>query len=310
MHMISRFKAVKRKVTILTVAFIIFTLVMPINVAATTSDISNHWANISIQSWLEQGFISGYPDGSFRPENNISRAEFMTLANKAFKYTEIAPIDYSDVKVEAWYYNVIAIAKAAGYIGGYPDGTMKPNSPITREEAASIIMKIKGLVPNPTAADNFTDVERLSWSKGAIGAVLKTNIMIGNPDGSFGPKKFIKRGETVVSLDRTYKYLAESVTSPAPATNNGDTNTEIVVPTPGIKGTMTVIGEVLGIKSYQIKITGATPEDVTEVLVNNDKKVFEIISGVVRFNAPSATIITSVQIVTIGQEKIPILIQD
>lgn len=307
--MVIRFKRVQRTIAILTIICMMLILSMPINVvAATTSDISNHWANTTIQNWLDQGFITGYPDSSFRPDNNISRAEFITLVNKAFRYTATAPIDYSDVNAEAWYYNAIAIAKAAGYISGYPDSTMKPDSPISREEAASIIMKIKNLLPNPTSADNFTDAETLSWSKGAIGAVFKANVMIGNLDGSFGPKEFIKRGETVVSIDRALKYSEESGTPPTPAAINKDnTNSEVVMPARLITGTVSLVGEVLGVKSYQILLKGADPKDVTEVIVNNIAKVFEINSETIRFNAPSSTEINSLKIVTLGK-KIEIFI--
>lgn len=181
---------------------------------APGSDILNHWAKQSIQNWQDKGFITGYPDGSFKPNDDISRAEFMTLINKAFKYTAITAIRYSDVKTGDWYANEVAIAEAAGYISGYPDGTLRPNNPISREEAASIIMKINELFPNVEAANSFTDASNLLWSKGAVGAVVTSNIMIGYPDGSFHPQKLIKRGEATVGLYRANEQkilLYESV---------------------------------------------------------------------------------------------------
>ncbi len=75
----------------------------------------------------------------------------------------------------------------------------------------------------------------------------------------------------------------------------------ISVAAPVITGSLTLVGEVLGVKSYQIQITGAAPEDVTQVLVNSATKTFQIIGGVVRFNSPSTTVVASVQIVVLGQ---------
>src|SRR5665647_2186753 len=109
---------------------------------AQPTDIQGHWANQQVSKWVDSGYISGYPDGTFKPDNSITRAEFITLVNKAYGYTEIAPITFSDVSPDAWYANAVAVAIAAGYINGFPDGTMRPDSPISREQAATIIMYI------------------------------------------------------------------------------------------------------------------------------------------------------------------------
>ena len=171
--------------------------------AAPLTDIENHWAKEQIKTWEEKGLVKGYEDGTFRPDNNVSRAEFMALVNRAFNYQEKAEIDYKDVKEDAWYADVIKIAKAAGYISGYEDGTMRPNNPISRQEAAIIIMKILGLEENAAGADKFQDASSIpAWSKGAVGAVASAGIMGGYPDGTFRAASFITRAEAVVTLDR------------------------------------------------------------------------------------------------------------
>ena len=218
------FTGIKKKIAVATVLCMIFTLSMPIgSMAATVSDVSGHWASSTIQSWVDDGLIAGYPDGTFRPDRSISRAEFMTLVNRSYGYTATAAISFSDVKADAWYYNAVAIAKAAGYISGYPDGSMKPDYPISREEAATIIMNINRLQANEEAASKYTDVTHMVWSRGAVGAVSLANLMNGYPDGSFGPQAAIKRGETVVTLDRSNNYVARP-DAPALARND-ETNT-------------------------------------------------------------------------------------
>lgn len=231
-------KDMKKRISIITVLCIIFTLFIPISAeAATPKDISGHWAHTTIQDWINKGFIAGYPDGTFRPDNDISRAEFMALINKAFGYTAKSSISFSDVKSTDWFYNAVSIARAAGYIGGYPDGTMRPKASITREEAAVIIMKINSLPANEKATNIFRDASSMGWSKASIGAVCNAKIMNGYPDGNFKPQNSIKRGEAVVSL------------------NNAATNSK----------ELTAIGAFVGAPIIGVELTAGaiTPSDAT-----------------------------------------------
>jgi len=190
----------------------IFTIIPISAYAAEITDISNHWGQDTIQNWVDQELIQGYPDGSFKPDNNITRAEFIVMVNKVFGFTVTAPVSYTDVNVGAWYYNSIEIAVAAGYINGYPDGTMRPENFITREEVATVLMSMNKLTGNNSAADVFKDAVNFTWSKGAIGAVFQAKLMEGYPDGSFGNRNFIKRGEALVALDKTLEYVMDQTT--------------------------------------------------------------------------------------------------
>jgi len=195
-------------ISILSIVAILFTL-SPVSAfaAAPMEDITDHWAKDQIQSWVDSGYIKGYPDGTFKPDNNITRAEFMTVANNAFGYTEKAEISYSDVADGSWYEDAVAVAKAAGYINGYPDGTMKPDAPITRQEAAVIIAKIDALTADEAGADDFTDVAGIpAWSKGSVGACVTAEIFNGYPNGSFLGNNNIERGESVVALSKALDY--------------------------------------------------------------------------------------------------------
>src|SRR5665648_762632 len=200
------FTNLKKRVAILTVLCMMLTLAPSPAFATTVSDISGHWAQTTIQSWVDNGLIKGYPDGTFKPDNNITRAEFITLVNRAFEYTNTAPISFTDVNQNAWYASAIGVAVEAGYISGYPDGTMKPENPISREEAATIIMRIKNLVANPAAVSVYTDASSITWGKGEVGAVTAAKIMQGYPDGSFMPRGLITRAETVIALDNAMHY--------------------------------------------------------------------------------------------------------
>ena len=198
----------KKLVAWLVLSVIIFALGMPAQVAHanSASDISGHWASKQIQEWIDKGYVRGYEDGSFKPNNPITRAEFAVLVNKSFGFTETIPVFFNDVSEADWFYGAIATARAAGYIGGYEDGSMKPNSPITRQEAAAIVAKLKDLDKNSEAADVFTDARLIpDWSKGHIGAVSAAGYMKGYEDGSFQPIKNITRAEAVVVLNKIIK---------------------------------------------------------------------------------------------------------
>src|SRR5450756_2338209 len=213
--MTTAFRNFKRGIAILAIVCMMFAL-MPANTFAfQATDISGHWAQVKIQSWIDKGLIKGYPDGTFKPDQDVTRAEFMALVNRAFGYTAVAPITYTDVKAGSWYAPEVAKAQAAGYITGYPDGTMKPENPISREETATIISRIKNLTSDANAANKYTDASKIgSWSKGQVGAVTSAKIMQGYPDGSFKPQGLITRAEVVEALDNALHYTAPVVVTP------------------------------------------------------------------------------------------------
>ena len=176
--------------------------ILPMAALAAPSDIEGHWAKDTITKWVEAGKASGYEDGTFKPENPITRAEFMVLVNKSFGFSKTVSIDFTDVPADAWYAEHVAKAKAAGYIGGYPDGTVKPGAYISRQEVAVIIAKLKNLTGNASAVDKFNDASQIpDWSKGAVGAVVEAGYMNGYPNVTFKPTDNIKRAEALVALD-------------------------------------------------------------------------------------------------------------
>lgn len=192
----------KNKLVALSTTLILLVTMIPIISFAGTSDINGHWAETTIQEWISKGMAGGYPDNTFRPDAGISRAEFMTLVNKAFYFTQEQSINFKDVSFSDWYYSSIRIATAAGYIEGYPDNTMGPNRSITRQEAAIIIAKVKGLELSNLFLNDFSDASGIAnWSRSYVNAVAKAGLMKGYPDGSFRPADIIRRAEALVALN-------------------------------------------------------------------------------------------------------------
>ncbi|GEM_PF-996594 len=177
---------------------------------ASFGDIAGHWAENGIKIWTTRELAGGYPDGTFRPDSPITRAEFLTLVNRAFSYTVAGQAIYSDVAETDWFAGEIAKAAAVGYLGGYPDGTVKPQNPITRQEAAALFAKI--LPPanfgKDKNKDKFTDQAQIpEWSQAAIATAVNGGYMNGYPDGTFQPARPITRAEAISVLDRAVGTL-------------------------------------------------------------------------------------------------------
>ncbi|SET37782.1 S-layer homology domain-containing protein [Natronincola peptidivorans] len=174
------------------------------------TDIENHWGQKHIEEWLNKGLISGYPDGSFRPDYTITRAEFFTLVNKAFHLNDTLEIRFNDVNETDWFYSQIGKALKAGYISGYPDNTIQPNNSISRQEAAIVLTKLLKLDTSleDDSINIFQDSSKIArWSKGPVSAVIRYGLMKGYPDGSFHPERPITRAEAVIVLNKSLQLL-------------------------------------------------------------------------------------------------------
>lgn len=151
-------------------------LVFPAALSAQASiDYEGHWSQESIKVLFEKGFVTGYTDGSFKPDREISRAEFMAIVNRAFDFNKKAEFSFKDAKEGEWYYEHIARAVEAGYIKGFTDGTMRPAQNITRQEAAVIIARILDLEKDADikVIASLKDADKIpEWSAKGISAVI------------------------------------------------------------------------------------------------------------------------------------------
>ncbi len=232
-----------KRIFVILLALCMFLACTGYTAAAQFSDINGHWAQEQINEWAEKGLTGGYQDGTFKPNNEISRAEFVAMVNRAFAIAnnDQANTGFADIKHGKWYYEDVITAKVAGYIGGYADGTFKPDQTITRQEVAGIIIRLLQITP-ATGGLEFSDAGQIpQWARDSVGAVAGAGLMRGMPDNTFAPTKSITRAEAVVSLDRALAYAnGESVTveetGPVPAsavegvvTNDGKASSQAVI---------------------------------------------------------------------------------
>ena len=148
-------------------------------------------------------YVVGYPDGTVRPMGNITRAEVATIffrlltddSRTQFWATTNA---YSDVKSGDWFNNAVSTLSNAGIISGYPDGTFRPNAPITRAEMAKVIALFAKL---DKSEDRFNDIAG-HWAEAYIRLAAGNGWIAGYPDGSFKPQQNITRAETMTMINR------------------------------------------------------------------------------------------------------------
>lgn len=170
--------------------------------SATEKDYEGHWAEGTIQKWMDAGKISGYSDGSYKPDNNITRAEFVKLVNGTIDFNKKATVAYKDVTTADWFYDYVGIAQEIGYISGYSKDSFGPNDYITREQAASILARIQYLNGNTAAADKFSDKSKVSsWAAESVGAAFDAGFITGYNDGTFRPSNKLTRAEALTMLD-------------------------------------------------------------------------------------------------------------
>ncbi len=171
-------------------------------ISAEAKDYEGHWAQSTIQKWIDEGRASGYPDGSYKPDNNVTRAEFVRMVNGIIDFEGKGKASYTDVPETEWYYNYIGIAQEIGYISGYPGEEFRPNAYITREQAASILSRIQYLDNNASSIDKFSDKSSISsWAAESVGAASEAGFISGYSDGRFRPLKNLTRAEALTMLE-------------------------------------------------------------------------------------------------------------
>ncbi len=178
------------------------------DIVLIVKDYKGHWAEEIIEKWMNSGYIKGYPDGQFKPEEFVTRAEFICMVNTFFKFTERGEIKFTDVGKDSWYYEEVEKAYKAGYIIGISETEFAPEKNITREEAATIVYRLLNLQENKSSGNIFTDSYLVSdWAKGYVKAAAENKIIKGYEDNSFRPQKNIKRGEALLFLDRALNFI-------------------------------------------------------------------------------------------------------
>ena len=181
-------------------------LVLLTSVCLGYSDVEEHWAKNSIDSFSKIGVVKGYEDDSFRPDDCMTRAELITVINRLLKNQEESTKFIPDNNSKDWYYSEIRKAVASGIVKGDPDGSIRPDDFITREEAAMLLYRaFMGDSTGNVKINLYDDVEDISeWARDVMSVFVKESYINGYADNTIRPKNNITRAEVVTILDRIF----------------------------------------------------------------------------------------------------------
>lgn len=177
------------------------------------SDTQGHWAQSCIQSLAQRNIINGYPNGEFRPNAPVTRAEYATMVVNAFPKAkrDRNARSFSDVQSNYWAANAIRTASQTGFLTGYPSGEFRPTQQIPRTQV--LVSLNNGLAYTPTGSVNATlgntyaDASAIpSYARGAIAAATQNQLVVNYPDVRYlNPNSRATRAEVATFLCQALK---------------------------------------------------------------------------------------------------------
>jgi pimeloyl-ACP methyl ester carboxylesterase len=161
------------------------------------------WAYEELQFAAEEGYVNGYPDGTFQPNKEVTRAQAAKLVANALGFKEEDVTDqtkFTDIPADSEFLPYVRFLKQKGIMSGYKDGTFKPNEKLTRAQMAKLLTTAFQLKGHPTKP--FKDVHNGHWAARYIDALAANGITTGKPDGTFAPNKKMTRAQAAAFLYR------------------------------------------------------------------------------------------------------------
>jgi len=158
---------------------------------------AGYWADDPLQFLVAEGVVSGYADGTFRPEATVTRVQFAKMVVEAMEWQVqfSSQPTFSDVPASHWAYGYVETASARGVIAGYADGTFRPDAPITRAQAAKMIATARDWAMEPPEVNSFLDVSADNWAYNYAEMVYAADVMSGYADRTFRPYNTATRAQ-------------------------------------------------------------------------------------------------------------------
>lgn len=173
----------------------------------TVLDISEHWAETAIRALYDRGLVKGYPDGTYKPDLPVTRAEFVTLLVRSLQLNGEGRAPFAD-SADHWASRAINTAVEHGIAEGYSSQAFGPNDPITREQMAVMLSKSgqqAGILSRDSDLGELSFKDRSSisaWAREHVSVLTVSRMMNGYPDGRFLPQGFATRAEVAAALYR------------------------------------------------------------------------------------------------------------
>jgi uncharacterized repeat protein (TIGR01451 family) len=209
-------------------------------------------------------FFIGYPNGTFQPDGNVTRAEVAAAMSRALGLGWTSePSGFSDLKATHWAAGFITLMTQEDFMTGDPDGTFRADDPMTREEAAAAFLRIAGMSPvlNPSSS-SFKDVKPMSWSAGYIEAARTAGLLAGYPDNTFRPADLLSRAE--------FATLASNALGRVLTTTNTRVDPQYEVKWPDVPADFWAYNYILEVSTPH---TVTSPTRLTRIITLKDRKI-------------------------------------
>lgn len=174
-------------------------------------DVQGYWAKPYIEALASKNFIAGFPDGTFKPNEPVTRAQFAAIINKAFSpKPQREALDFKDVSRKFWGYQAIQAAYRGGFVAGYPNGAFNPEQQIPRVQV--LVSLANGLdlhSENPKALSIYTDASQIpNYATNSIAAATTRQLVVNYPTPSqLNPNRPATRAEVAAFV---YQALVNS----------------------------------------------------------------------------------------------------
>lgn len=172
-------------------------------VSLAYTDTEGHWASDVIDELSNKKIINGYSDGTFKPDNSVTRAEFIAIVNRMLGLTTESSKYIPDISRHDWFYSDIRKAVEAGILKGNEEGYVRPNDTITREEAVVILARAFKVTQAPGTGIKFEDRSEVSnWARESVYTFVKYGYINGYYGNLIKPKENVKRAEVLTIIKR------------------------------------------------------------------------------------------------------------
>lgn len=179
---------------------------------AAFSDTTGHWAESAIDKWSQEyGIIQGYEDGTFRPDNSITRGAFAGILDRFLKFQAISPSNtFSDTAGTYWEQEILKLHAAGVYLGN--GGKALAGDTITRQQAVTMIARAFGITGSSTALSYSDAANVASYAQAPLAEMTARGYITDCPDGRFRPTEPITRAEIVNILNNMINTLGQEST--------------------------------------------------------------------------------------------------
>ncbi|MBD2019740.1 DUF1565 domain-containing protein [Leptolyngbya sp. FACHB-36] len=189
-------------------------------------DVQGHWAQAYIEALAQQGIISGFPGGTFRPSDPVTRVQFAAIINKAFAPPpKQAALSFKDISTNFWGYQPILTAVQGGFMRGYPEGTFRPDQRIPRVQV--LVALGSGLAFGNAGANVLTryqDASEIpSWATGVVAAATQRSVVVNYPVvGQLAPNREATRAEVAAIVYQALVNAGRLQAIPSPYIVSGN----------------------------------------------------------------------------------------